>query len=145
MIFAPVIRRAAYAQAPRPADLALQRFLLGTVAESAASRSAGCTVTQDDKATTLQLDVPGLTREQLQIRIEGNVVRLHSVEGAPPPRTARVGAGHRHRCQPKHRQTGKRRAHPHAGQAGARGQVGAAGGAITLTGFPLQEGQARWK
>ncbi|EHL21764.1 MULTISPECIES: Hsp20/alpha crystallin family protein [unclassified Acidovorax] len=83
MIFAPVIRRAAYAQAPRPADLALQRFLLGTVAESAASRSAGCTVTQDDKATTLQLDVPGLTREQLQIRIEGNVVRLHSVEGAP--------------------------------------------------------------
>lgn len=83
MIFAPVIRRAAYAQAPRPADLALQRFLLGTVAAPAASRSAGCTVTQDDKATTLQLDVPGLTRDQLQIRIEGNVVRLHSVEGAP--------------------------------------------------------------
>ena len=45
MIFAPVIRRAAYAQAPRSADLALQRFL--------------------------------------QISIEGNVVRLHSVEGAP--------------------------------------------------------------
>ena len=83
MIFAPVIRRAAYAQAPRPADLALQRFLLGTVAESAASRSAGCTVTQDDKATTLQLDVPGLAREQLQISIEGNVVKLQSVEGAP--------------------------------------------------------------
>lgn len=83
MIFAPVIRRAAYAQAPRSADLALQRFLLGTVAAPAASRSAGCTVTQDDKATTLQLDVPGLTRDQLQIRIEGNVVRLHSVEGAP--------------------------------------------------------------
>lgn len=83
MIFAPVIRRAAYAQAPRSADLALQRFLLGTVAAPAASRYAGCTVTQDDKATTLQLDVPGLTRDQLQIRIEGNVVRLHSVEGAP--------------------------------------------------------------
>ena len=83
MIFAPVIRRAAYAQAPRPADLALQRFLLGTVAETESSRSAGCTVTQDDKATTLQLDVPGLARDQLQIRIEGNVVRLHSVEGAP--------------------------------------------------------------
>ena len=83
MIFAPVIRRAAYAQAPRPADLALQRFLMGTLTESAASRSAGCTVTQDDKATTLQLDVPGLTRDQLQIRIEDNVVRVHSVEGAP--------------------------------------------------------------
>jgi len=84
MIFAPVIRRAAYAQAPRSADLALQRFLMGALAEPAAARSAaGCTVTQDDKATTLQLDVPGLAREQLQISIEGNVVRLQSVEGAP--------------------------------------------------------------
>ena len=54
MIFAPVIRRAAYAQAPRSADQALQRFLMGTLADPAAARSAaGCTVTQDDKATTL--------------------------------------------------------------------------------------------
>lgn len=83
MIFAPVIRRAAYAQAPRSADLALQRFLMGTLAEPAAARSAGCTVTQDEKTTTLQLDVPGLAREQLKISIEGNTVRLQSVEGAP--------------------------------------------------------------
>ena len=83
MIFAPVIRRAAYAQAPRSADLALQRFLMGTLAEPAAARSAGCTVTQDEKTTTLQLDVPGLAREQLKISIEGNAVRLQSVEGAP--------------------------------------------------------------
>ena len=48
-----------------------------------ASSTAGCTVTQDDKATTLQLDVPGLAREQLQISIEGNVVKLQSVAGAP--------------------------------------------------------------
>ncbi|UCU98067.1 Hsp20/alpha crystallin family protein [Acidovorax radicis] len=86
MIFAPVIRRAAYAQAPRSADLALQRFLMGTMAAPTAGRSAGsagCTVTQDEKTTTLQLDVPGLTRDQLQISIEGNTVRLQSVEGAP--------------------------------------------------------------
>ena len=82
MIFAPVIRRAAYAQAPRSADVALQRFLMGTLAEPT-SRSAGCSVTQDEKSTTLQLDVPGLAREQLSISIEGNVVRLQSVEGAP--------------------------------------------------------------
>lgn len=82
MIFAPVIRRAAYAQSPRSADLALQRFLMGALAEPT-SRSAGCAVTQDEKSTTLQLDVPGLAREQLQISIEGNVVRLQSVEGAP--------------------------------------------------------------
>ena len=86
MIFAPVIRRAAYAQAPRSADEALQRFLTGTLAQPTAARihgAAGCTVTQDEKTTTLQLDVPGLSREQLQISIEGSVVRLHSVEGAP--------------------------------------------------------------
>ena len=79
MIFAPVIRRAAYANAPRSADLALQRFLMGAL-ETPARAS---TVTQNDKATTLQLDVPGLAREQLQISIEGNVVKLQSVAGAP--------------------------------------------------------------
>ena len=83
MIFAPVIRRAGYAQAPRSADLALQRFLMGALATPAAAGSVGYTVTQDEKATTLQLDVPGLAREQLAISIEGNVVRLNSVEGAP--------------------------------------------------------------
>ena len=83
MIFAPVMRRAAYAQAPRSADLALQRFLMGTLATPTPTTSAGCSVTQDDKTTTLQLDVPGLAREQLSISIEGNVVRLSSVEGAP--------------------------------------------------------------
>ncbi|MBD9395857.1 MULTISPECIES: Hsp20/alpha crystallin family protein [Acidovorax] len=83
MIFAPVIRRAAYAQSPRSADLALQRFLMGALAAPAAATSAGCTVTQDEKTTTLQLDVPGLAREQLSISIEGNQVRLQSVEGAP--------------------------------------------------------------
>ena len=83
MIFAPMIRRAAYAQAPRSADLALQRFLMGTLAAPTASQAADCAVTQDEKTTTLQLDVPGVSREQLQIRIEGNVVRLNSIEGAP--------------------------------------------------------------
>jgi len=83
MIFAPVIRRAAYAQAPRSADLALQRFLMGALAQPAAAPAAGCIVTQDEKATTLQLDVPGLAREQLSISIEGQVVHVQSVEGAP--------------------------------------------------------------
>ena len=84
MIFAPVIRRAAYASAPRSSDLALQRFLMGALETPArAGTAAGCTVTHDDKSTTLQLDVPGLAREQLQISIEGNVVKLQSVEGAP--------------------------------------------------------------
>eukprot|EP00918_Siedleckia_nematoides_P098178 GHVU01214938.1.p1 GENE.GHVU01214938.1~~GHVU01214938.1.p1 ORF type:complete len:182 (+),score=25.29 GHVU01214938.1:135-680(+) len=67
------------------ADLALQRFLMGTLGATAggSGQPAGYTVTQDDKHTTLQLDVPGLSREQLNITIEGNVVKVQSVEGAP--------------------------------------------------------------
>ena len=85
MIFAPVIRRAAFNPTPRAADLALQRFLMGSLGATAAAQpaTAGCTVTQDEKSTTLQLDVPGLSREQLNITIEGNVVKLQSAEGAP--------------------------------------------------------------
>ena len=83
MIFAPVARRSAFHHAPRSADLALQRFLLGSFANAAPAGAAGVTVTQDEKSTTLQLDVPGLSRDQLTISIEGNQVRLQSVEGAP--------------------------------------------------------------
>jgi len=79
MIFAPVIRRAAFST-PRSADMALQRFLHNTVTTPAA---AGYNVTQDEKTVTLQLDVPGLSREELNITIEGHQVRLSSIEGAP--------------------------------------------------------------
>ena len=82
MIFAPLTTRRA-SSAPRPSDVALQRFLLGTLAGPAAARPTDYTVTQDDKATTLQLDVPGLAREQLQITLEGKRVVLKSIEGAP--------------------------------------------------------------
>lgn len=90
MIFtAPMIRRSAHAF-PRSADQALQRFLQSTlttplnrISEASASASAAFTATQDEQATTLQLDVPGLAREQLQLRLEGAQVHLTSVEGAP--------------------------------------------------------------
>ena len=78
MIFAPVMQRSPFA--PRAADQALQRFLRNQLQASAPQ---GFQVQQDDKAVTLQLDVPGLTREQLQIDIDGAVVRLQSTEGAP--------------------------------------------------------------
>ncbi len=76
MIFAPVLRQAAFAN-PRTADLALQRFLHSAVQPGAAR------IEEDDKAITLQLDVPGLSREQLAITLEGPQLRLASVEGAP--------------------------------------------------------------
>jgi HSP20 family protein len=83
MFFTPVIRRAAYTHAPRSADLALQRFLMGTLGARWWFCTAGYTVTQDDKHTTLQLDVPGLSREQLNISIEGNVSKCKAWKARP--------------------------------------------------------------
>jgi HSP20 family molecular chaperone IbpA len=40
-------------------------------------------VEQDEQSFTLSFDVPGVSREQLVVGIEGNVVRLSSAEGAP--------------------------------------------------------------
>ncbi|MBV2218791.1 MAG: Hsp20/alpha crystallin family protein, partial [Diaphorobacter sp.] len=80
MIFAPVIRHATYV-APRVGDAALQRFLHHITAPAAAphdARATGVNVQQDDKAITVQLDVPGLSREQLAVTIEGNQVRVAS-------------------------------------------------------------------
>jgi HSP20 family molecular chaperone IbpA len=41
-----------------------------------------CRIEQDDKAYTLSFDVPGVTRDQLSIGIEGNVVRLETLPEA---------------------------------------------------------------
>ena len=81
MIFAPVMSRNTFAS-PRAADLALQRFLQGTLGATAPVQQQ-VQVSRDDKATTLTLDVPGLAREQLKLSIEGAIVKLESVEGAP--------------------------------------------------------------
>lgn len=83
MIFAPVMSRNAFVS-PRAADLALQRFLQGTVgsANRSASAPSQVQVNRDEKFTTLTLDVPGLSREQLTISIEGAVIKLENVEGA---------------------------------------------------------------
>ena len=80
MIFAPVMSRNAFVS-PRAADLALQRFLQGTLG-AAAPVQQQVQVKRDDQATTLSIDVPGLAREQLKLSIEGSLVKLESVEGA---------------------------------------------------------------
>lgn len=58
---------------------ALDKFLsdtLGSLSDNRSGRSAS--VEDGDKAYSLQLDVPGLAREQLDIGIEGDVVRIAS-------------------------------------------------------------------
>ncbi|ANY61707.1 hypothetical protein MA05_05770 [Comamonas aquatica] len=72
----PIIRHVT-----RP-DASLQRFM--QAATSAAQQLNGdFQVSQTDEATVLSIDVPGLSREQLQLRIEDHMVHLQSVEGAP--------------------------------------------------------------
>jgi len=53
--------------------------------DNAAQRSLHpvTSIEQDEKSYTLSFDVPGITREQLSIGIEGNVVRIQSLESAP--------------------------------------------------------------
>ena len=67
MFFAPVTRRA-YAPA-------FERFLAD--ATMAPTRS-GYKVEQDDKGFTITIDVPGLAKDQLQIGVEGAIVRIES-------------------------------------------------------------------
>lgn len=63
-----------------PAGRSLERFLQET---QLASRQQACSIAQDDKSYSLSFDVPGITKDQLSIGIEGNVVRIATKEGAP--------------------------------------------------------------
>jgi HSP20 family protein len=70
--------------ARRPSVDSSQRMLERALAEAGRMRQTStATVEQEDAATTLIFDVPGVARDQLSIGIEGNVVRIQSLEGAP--------------------------------------------------------------
>ena len=66
---------------PFPASRMLQRMQREVTRDDQAQR--GITAEQDETSTTLRFDVPGVTREQLEIGVEGNVVRIATTEGAP--------------------------------------------------------------
>lgn len=84
MFFTPVIRRSAYVPRLRGVDAQLERWLDEALrAPSAKTCAAPSTVTQDDKAYTVAFDVPGVSKAQLSIGIEGNVVRIESLPDAP--------------------------------------------------------------
>jgi HSP20 family protein len=63
-----------------PTGRSLERFLEET---QRTGRQTSCAVTQDDTSYTLTFDVPGVAKEQLNIGIEGSIVRISSKEGAP--------------------------------------------------------------
>ena len=82
MLFTPItsagLRRHVYAAAARPSA---QQFLQAD--QEPRNPTATATIEQDEQSFTLAFDVPGVSREQLVVGIEGNVVRLSSAEGAP--------------------------------------------------------------
>jgi HSP20 family molecular chaperone IbpA len=63
----------------RAFDGNFERFLSNSFAQP---QCRGASVTQDEKAWTLSLDLPGVAREQLSITINENRVALETVEGA---------------------------------------------------------------
>ena len=83
-VFTPVHRARNYA--PLVSNRALDRFLddtLTSLAGSASPTGPAADVQDADDAYKLQLDAPGLTKEQLDIGIEGNIVRIASKADAP--------------------------------------------------------------
>ena len=76
MFYAPALRTRAYVPAARSFDRSFERFLSDSVLR-------GLKFEQDDNAWTVTLDVPGITREQLTIEVDGAVVRLQTVADAP--------------------------------------------------------------
>ncbi|WP_457279073.1 Hsp20/alpha crystallin family protein [Polaromonas sp. P5_D5] len=70
--------------APVVSNGALEKFLNDTFSSLSDTGAAKAANVEDlEKAYTLQFDVPGLAREQLDIGIEGDVVRVSSKEDAP--------------------------------------------------------------
>ena len=84
MIFAPVIRPAAFRPSLRAVDRNLEHFLRQTLwSQPEPGRNRGRSLAQDEKSYTLRLDVPGVSREQLLIDIDANTVRIESAAEAP--------------------------------------------------------------
>jgi HSP20 family protein len=79
MFFAPTLSTRRFVPATRTFDRNFERFV-NDVFAAPAYRSLN--VTQDDKAWTVTLDVPGVAREDLTLEVEGPVVRIATKQEA---------------------------------------------------------------
>ena len=77
MFFAPALRTRAYVPA-RSFDRSFERFLN----DSFFGAGQNLKVEQTEEAWTVSLDVPGVTREQLSIDVDGAVVRVQTAAEA---------------------------------------------------------------
>ena len=80
MFFASVAPYALRRGACAPTTSSLDRFFDDALLSP---RQRGYSVEQDEKTVTMRFDMPGVAKEQLSIGIEGNIVRIESLEGAP--------------------------------------------------------------
>ncbi len=83
MFVLPVTRSAARASFGRVADDSFDRFFSNAVA-AATSRSPALDVSETDTAYTVAFDVPGVTREQLKVSVEGRKVSIETVDMVKP-------------------------------------------------------------
>lgn len=81
MFFAPVIRQASFNPSLRAVDRSFERFF-SDVAYVRQTGTKGHSFTQDETSWTLSVDLPGVAKDQLNIGIEGAVVRIESTEAA---------------------------------------------------------------
>lgn len=79
VFFAPVVRTRA-SMPVRSFDRSFERFVEDMFFGSPAKAPQ---VQEDDKAWTVHLDVPGVSREDLSIAIDGPVVRIETRQEAP--------------------------------------------------------------
>lgn len=83
MFVLPLSRSAARASFSRAADDSFDRFFSNAVA-AASSRSPALDVSETDTAYTVSFDVPGVSREQLKVSVEGRKVSVETVDAAKP-------------------------------------------------------------
>jgi HSP20 family molecular chaperone IbpA len=79
MFFAPAQRTRSFVPA-RGFDRSFERFLADSFFAPATN---GVKVEQNEEAWTVSLDMPGVSREQLTIDVDGAVVRIQTVQDAP--------------------------------------------------------------
>jgi HSP20 family protein len=84
MLFLPATRRAVPVRFSRHFDSllddTLDSFLRSTVAPVAdATRAPAMDISESDTAYTVTLDVPGLTRDQLKVSVEGKRISIEAV------------------------------------------------------------------
>jgi HSP20 family protein len=75
MFFAPVLRTRAVSPAFRSFDRSFERFVNDAFFRNAA---AGFDASEDEKAWTVTLDLPGVAREDLAVTIEGTIARIET-------------------------------------------------------------------